>query len=190
MLLTSSSGSRGHLRGVHHAPVSARHTTASPVTAVALREQRKTTRSATSSVVTRRRRLVVAPRSNRIDDSGVHYDECAVCSCADCTDSCAVCDCADCTCPPARPLCRGSAPPPTEQRHLLRRLRIASGLGTDCVGGAQTCCVLTRQYSVCHHRNGDAIGVVKSRSRDRKSCPCPNNTDPKPSRFWRGGSPS
>ena len=30
---------------------------------------------------------------------GVHYDECAVCSCANCSDSCAVCDCADCTCP-------------------------------------------------------------------------------------------
>lgn len=33
------------------------------------------------------------------DDSGVHYDECTVCSCANCADSCAVCDCADCTCP-------------------------------------------------------------------------------------------
>lgn len=32
------------------------------------------------------------------DADGVHYDECAVCSCANCSDSCAVCDCADCTC--------------------------------------------------------------------------------------------
>ena len=32
------------------------------------------------------------------EDNG-HYDECAVCQCADCEDVCAVCACADCTCP-------------------------------------------------------------------------------------------
>jgi len=37
-------------------------------------------------------------REHRTEE-GVHYDECSICSCANCSDSCAVCECADCSCP-------------------------------------------------------------------------------------------
>ena len=31
--------------------------------------------------------------------NGVHYDECAVCTCTHCSDTCAECVCTQCTCP-------------------------------------------------------------------------------------------